>query len=77
MKTTILAKVSTLESTMRKLYDGFVTMHKSVVCIHGLQQWSKEFVQTLKNTHASITHVQEWTMRYKGALLELVNKMKP
>ena len=69
MRKAILVEVSTLEGTMRKLYDGVATVHKAVVCVHGLQQRSKEFVQTLKNIHASITHVQEWTMRYKGARL--------
>lgn len=72
-----LAEVSTLGDTMWKLYDGFVTMHKAIVCVHGLQQQSKEFVQTLKNIHATIAHVQEWIMQYKGALLDLVKKMKP
>ena len=73
----ILAEVSTLESSMWKLYDGFVTMHKVVVRVHGLQQQSKYFVQTLKNIHVDIAHVQEWTMRYKAALLHLAKKMNP
>jgi len=47
----------TLETTMQKLYDKFVTAHKVIVCVHGLQQWSKEFVQTLRNTHATIAIV--------------------
>jgi len=47
---------------MQKIYDKFVTMHKEVVRVNGLQQRSKEFVQTLKNIHAAIVHVQEWTM---------------
>jgi len=45
--------------------------------VHGLQQRSKEFVQTLKNMHAAIAHVQQWTMQYKGAPLHLAKKMKP
>lgn len=77
MRIMILAEVSTLCGTMQKFYDGFVTVHKSVVHVHGLQQWSKEFFQTLKNINASITHVQEWTIRYKRALLDLEKNMKP
>lgn len=38
MRTTILVKVSTLEETMQNLYVGSVTVHKEVVCFHGLQQ---------------------------------------
>lgn len=33
MRTTILAEVSTLEGTMQKLYDRFVTVHKLVVLV--------------------------------------------
>ena len=73
----ILVEVSTLGETMRKLYDGFITIHKAVVHFHGLQQQRKEFVKTLKNIQASIAYVQEWTMRYKGEPLDLVKKMKP
>ena len=62
---------------MQKLYDGFVTMCKEVVHVHVLQQQSKDIVQTLKNIHATIAHVQKWKMRYKGAPPKLVNKMKP
>lgn len=51
-------------------------MHKEIVCVHGLQQWSKEFVQTLKNIHASITHVHECAMWYKGTPLHLAKNMK-
>lgn len=65
MRKVILAEVSTLETTMQILYDGFVTLHKVVVSVHGLQQRSKEFVQTLTNIHFVIAHVQEWTMWYK------------
>lgn len=36
MRKVTLAKVSTLHTTMWKLYDGFVTVHKAVVCVHGL-----------------------------------------
>lgn len=50
-------------------------MHKAVVRVHGLQR-IKEFVQTLKNIHAAIAHVQEWIMRYKGVSLHLSKKMK-
>ena len=57
MKTMILVEVSTLGDTMQKLYDRFLTVHKAVVHVHGLQQQSKEFVQTLKNIHDTITHV--------------------
>ena len=62
---------------MQNLYDGFITVHKEVVHVHGLQQQSNKFVQTLKKMHAAITHVQEWTMRYKGAPLDLEKKTKP
>ena len=59
MRKVIMAKVSTLDTTMWKLYDGFVTVHKAVVCVHGLQQRRKEFVKTLRNIHDAISHVQE------------------
>lgn len=49
MRKVILVEVTTLEETMWKLYDGFVTVHKEVICVYGLQQWSEDFVQTLKN----------------------------
>ena len=62
---------------MQKLYDGFITVHKLVVHLYGFQQRSKRVVWTLKEIHAAITHVQEWTMRYKGALLYLPKMMKP
>ena len=62
---------------MWKLYEGFFTIHKAVVCLHVLQQQRKEFVKRLKNIQVSISYVQESTMRYKGAPLELVKKMKP
>lgn len=66
MRKVILVEVSTLEESMQKLYDGFFIMHKGIVYVHGLHQWSKEFVQTLNNIHAAITHVQEWETWYKG-----------
>jgi len=44
----ILAEVSTLEETMRKLYDGFVTVNKAVFCLYNLQQQSQVFVKNLK-----------------------------
>ena len=37
MRKVILVEVSTLETTMRKLYDGFVTMHKAFIYVHHLQ----------------------------------------
>ena len=60
---------------MKKLYDRIFTMHKVVVHVHGLQQQSKKFVQTLRCIHATIAHVQEWTMWYKGAPLWFPNMM--
>jgi len=71
MRKAILAEVSTQEATMRKFYDGFITMHKAVVHLHGFQQWRKRFVQALTDIHATIAHVQKWTMRYEGAPLYL------
>lgn len=38
MRKIIPAKVLTLEDTMHKLYEVFVTMHKEVVYVHGLHQ---------------------------------------
>lgn len=58
----ILYEVSTLGETMQNLYDVFVTIHKAVVHLHGLQQKRKEFVKALKNIQDSITYVQEWKM---------------
>jgi len=77
MRTTILAKVSTLGDTMQTLYDRFVNVHKELLRVHGLQQQSKEFIQTLKNIHAVIAYVQESKILYKGAPLDLEKKMKP
>ena len=37
MRKVILIEVSTLETTMRKIYDGFVTVHKAVFDVHVLQ----------------------------------------
>ena len=36
MRTVILTAVSTLEGIIWKLYNGFVTMHKVIVHVHGL-----------------------------------------
>ena len=36
MRKVILAEVSTLETTMQKLYDGFVTMHNAIVHLHNV-----------------------------------------
>lgn len=77
MRAATLAEVSTLEETMQKPYDWFVTVHKEVVHFHGLQHKRKEFVKILKNIQDVIAYVQEWTMRYKGAPLDLVKEMKP
>ena len=76
MRKEILAKVSTLESTMQKLYYEFFIMHKVVVHLYGFQQWSRKVVQTFNGIDASIAHVQEWIMRYKRAPLYLHNMMK-
>ena len=62
---------------MDKIYEGFVTIHKSAVNFHGPWQQTKEFVKTLKKIQSSISYVKEWTMRYKGAPFDLVKKMKP
>lgn len=77
MKKVILSKVSTLETTMQKLYDRFFTMHNVFVHVQGLQQWRKNLVQTLREIHVSIVHVQDWKMRYKGALLYFPKMTKP
>lgn len=45
----ILIKVSTFGETMWNLHEEFVTVHKAVVHLNGLQQQSKDFVKTLKN----------------------------
>jgi len=37
MRKAILAEVSTFKSTMRKIYDEFITVHKAVVCVCGLR----------------------------------------
>lgn len=50
-------------------------MHKEVIHMHGLQVKCKYFVKTLRNVQAAITFVHEWSIQYKGALLEL-GKMK-
>jgi len=72
----IPSEVSTIGETMQKLNDRFVTIHKAVFHLHGLQQWSKEFVKTLKRIQDTIAYVQEWTMQYKGGPLDLMNNMK-
>lgn len=77
MRKVILAEVSTLEATMWKLYEGFPTVYKVDVHLYSFQQWSNKIVQSLKDIDATITHVQEWTMRYKGASPFLHNMMKP
>ena len=77
MTAAILVEVSTLGETMWKIYDRFVTIHKAIIHLHGLQRQSKEFVKTLKNIQVVITYVQEWTMWYKWAPLDLEKMMKP
>lgn len=62
---------------MWKLYGRFVTVHKAIVHIYGFQEQCAKIAQSLKDIHIFITHVQEWTMRYKGASLSLQNIMKP
>jgi len=52
-------------------------MHNVIFYVHDLQQQRKDLVKKLKKIHVFIAHVQEWTMWYKGALLDLVKKMKP
>lgn len=77
MRATIHTKVSTLGGTTQKIYDKLVTIHKEVVCLHGLQQQSIQFVKNTKNIQASIPYVKVWTMWHRGAPLDLVKKMKP
>ena len=77
MRKVILVEVSTLKATMQKLYDKFLIVHKVVVHQYGFQWWRRNIVQTLEDIHAAIAQVQEWTMRYKGALLHLPKMMKP
>lgn len=77
MRKVILVEVSTPETTMWKLYDKFVTVHKEVVHLYGFQQQSTNIVQTFKGINTAITHVYEWTMRYKGATHYLQKIMKP
>jgi len=55
----IPAEVSTPETTMQKHYDEFVTLHKEVVHIYGFQQQCIKIVQTPKDIHVVIAHVQE------------------
>ena len=57
MRTPILAKVLALGETMWNLYDRFFIVHKEFFLLHGLQQWSKDLVKTLKNIHDAITYV--------------------
>jgi len=52
MRITIIVEVSTLVDTMGKLYGRFFTKLKAVVHLCALQQWSKEFIETLRNIHA-------------------------
>lgn len=51
-------------------------MHKAIVQLHGLQQKCKYFVKTLMYVQVAIADVNEWLMRYKGALLDLGKKTK-
>lgn len=76
MKKEIDAKISTLEATMRTVYKIFVTVHKVVVHLYIFQQQCAQMAQTLKDIHTVIAHMQEWTMRYKGASLYLHKRMK-
>ena len=77
MKETILGEVSTLGETMQDIYEELVTVHKEVVRMLGLQQHCKDIFKTLINVQAAIVAIHEWTMRYKGAPLELGKNMKP
>lgn len=73
---TILGEISTLGETMWCLYEELTTIHNTIVHLHGLQQKSKEFFNTLKNVQDAIIVVKEWIIRHKGAVLNLVKKMK-
>ena len=61
---------------MRNIYEDLVTMHKKIFHLHGLQQKCKDFVKTHKSVPTVIVVVHEWSMRYKGALLDLGKKTK-
>ena len=58
MRATILVEVSTLGEIMPNLYEEFLTIHKSIVCLHELQKQNKDFVKTLKNVKFTITYLQ-------------------
>lgn len=62
MREKILSEVLTLGETMQNLHEDLVTVHKAIVCLHGLQQQSKDFVKTLRNVQDVITYMQEQTM---------------
>lgn len=76
MKAMIVSEVSTLGETMLNLYEELVSMHREFFHAHGLQKQCKYFFKVLMNMQVSITSVHEWSMRYKGALLDLGKKMK-
>lgn len=57
MKKFILVELSTLETTMWKLYDKFFIVHKEVVHLYGFQQGCMKISQNIKNIHVAIAHV--------------------
>ena len=77
LKKAILDDVSSLVTIMRKFYFKFVTLHKSVVYLNGWQQCCARRARILADIHIAINHMQIWTMRYKGAPLQLPKMMKP
>lgn len=72
----ILIEVSTLEATMRKIYEGFVIVHKANVHLYSFEGQSRNIFQTLRDIHATISHVKEQKMNYKGASLHFPKMMK-
>lgn len=76
LKTMILGEVSTLGEKMWSLYEELIAMNNIVVDLHGLKQKHKYYVKNLKVVQSTIVSLHEWSMQYKGVLLELGNKSR-
>lgn len=77
MKMAIVADVLALETVTQRFYGRFVIVHNAFVHLHAHQQHCTKIKRTLIDIHATVNHVQTWTIGYKGAPLHLHKMTKP
>ncbi len=72
----ILDELLYLDTVMQEFYSKFGPMHKAVIHLNRWQQGFSRRAHTLTRLHIYVDYMQEWMMRYKGALLDLPKMMK-